>query len=330
MTDQPLVPADPPPLLPLAIVELGDDAQAAFVEFFTAQIRNENTRAAYLRAVNAFLGWLAERQGGEASLRDVQPFHVAAYIEWMGTEAAKPPKGYAPATIKQHLAAIRMLGSFLVVRQVLPRNPALEVRGPKHVVTVGKTPVLEGADARALFESIDPTTASGLRDRALLGVMVYTFARIGAVLALDAGDYYQNGRRMMFRFAEKGGRHHEMPGHHTAVEYMDAYLAALQLGDDGSGPLFRSINRRRTGYTDRRLDRREALAMVKRRCKAAGLGERFGNHTFRATGITAYLRNEGQLEHAQFMAGHASPRTTKLYDRRTQEATLDEVERIIL
>ena len=101
------------------------------------------------------------------------------------------------------------------------------------------------ADARTLFEAIDTTRVSGLRDRALLGVMVYTFARIGAVVALDLGD-------------------------------------------------------------------------------------RFTNHTFRATGITAYLKNEGQLEHAQFMAGHAPPRTTKLYDRRKQEASLDEVERIIL
>lgn len=311
-------------LLPPAAAGLGDDGQRAFLDFFTAQIRNANTRAAYMRAVGRFLGWLDER---ETTLQQVEAFHVSAYVEWMGTAAAKPPKGYSTPTIKQHLAAIRMLGSFLVVRQVLPRNPALDVRGPKHVVTTGKTPVFEGLDARALFESIDTGTVSGLRDRALLGVMVYTFARIGAVVALDLVDYYQVGRRMMFRFKEKGGRHHEMPGHHTAVEYMDAYLEALGVDE---GPLFRSINRQKNGFTERRLDRREALAMVKRRCKAAGLGERFTNHTFRATGITAYLKNEGQLEHAQFMAGHASPRTTKLYDRRAQEASLDEVERIIL
>ena len=162
-----------------------------------------------------------------------------------------------------------MLGDFLVVRQVLAANPA------------------------------DP-----VRDRALLGVMVYTFARISAVLALDLSDYYQVGRRMMFRFTEKGGRHHEMLTHHTLLEYMDAYRALLGADD---GPLFRSITRRRDGYTERRLHRKEALAMVKQRCRAASLGHRFSNHTFRATGITAYLANGGQLEHAQFMAAHASP-----------------------
>lgn len=118
-----------------------------------------------------------------------------------------------------------------------------------------------------------------------------------------------------------------MPVHHTLVEYLEAYLAEL---GEAEGPIFRSINRQRTAFADRRLDRREALAMVKRRCRAAGLGGKFSNHTFRGTGITAYLSNEGQLEHAQYMAGHASPKTTKLYDRREQEATLDEVERIIL
>ena len=97
------------------------------------------------------------------------------------------------------------------------------------------------------------------------------------------------------------------------------------------GPLFHTLTRQRDGFTGRRLTRREVLAMVKRRCRAAGLGEQFSNHTFRATGITAYLENGGQLEHAQFIAAHASPRTTKLYDRRAQKASLDdEVERIIL
>ncbi len=311
-------------LLPAAISGLGSDGKEAFIDFFTAQIRNANTRAAYLRAVCSFFSWLDER---EVELREVQAFHVSAYVEWMGSSAAKPPKGYSTPTIKQHLAAIRMLGSFLVVRQVLPRNPALDVRGPKHVVTTGKTPVLEGFDARALFDSIDPSTLIGLRDRALLGTMVYTFARVSAVVGLDLGDYYQVGRRMMFRFEEKGGREQQMPAHHTVIEYMEAYLEAL---NETEGPLFRTINRRRNGYTENRLHRNEALAMVKRRCKAAGLGDQFTNHTFRATGITAYLKNEGALEHAQFMAGHASPRTTKLYDRRQQEATLDEVERIIL
>ncbi len=304
-------------LLPRPISDMGEPAARAFIDFFTAQIRNANTRAAYGRAVGRFMEWI---DGRGVTLPQVEPFHVAAYIEDLGQTSAVP-------TVKQHLAALRVLGDFLVVRQVLPRNPATEVRGPKHVVRTGKTPVLTGPEARELFASIDPSTPIGLRDRALLGVMVYTFGRISAVIGLDVDDYYQVGRTMRIRLQEKGGKHHEMPAHHTAIEYLDAYLA--ELGAD-EGPLFRTINRQRTGYTANRLDRREALAMVKRRTRAAGLGDRFTNHTFRGTGITAYLSNDGALERAQYMAGHASPKTTKLYDRHDQEATLDEVERIIL
>ena len=168
-----------------------------------------------------------------------------------------------------------------MVRQVLPRNPALDVRGPKHVVRVGKTPVFEGADARALFESIDTSTPIGLRDRALLGVMVYTFGRVSAVVGLEIGDYFQVGRQMMFRFTEKGGREHQMPAHHTAIEYLEAYLKAL---GETEGPLFRTITRRRDGFTENRMHRNEVLAMVKRRCKAAGLGDQFTKPHFQGDG----------------------------------------------
>lgn len=319
------------PLLPPAVAGLGRDGEKAFVDYFTARIRNKNTRLAYARAVGRFCAWIDARG---VELRNMETIHVSGFIEWMGTRGAKAfDKAYEAPTIKQHLAAIRMLCGFLVERQVLPINPARDVRGPKHVVTKGKTPHLTAEDARTLFESIDTGSVMGLRDRALLGLMVYSFARIGAALAMDVEDYYQAGRRMMkFRLREKGGKMHEMPAHHTAIEYMDAYLA--RLGAE-SGPLFRSINRKRDGYTERRLDRREALAMVKRRTRAAGLSSEdgknnFSNHTFRATGITAYLKNGGLLEHAQRMAAHSSPTTTRLYDHNNDRVSLDEVERIIL
>ena len=156
---------------------------------------------------------------------------------------------------------------------------------------------------------------------------------------------------MVLRLREKGGRDHEMPVHHTCVEHLDRYLELLdrlsppetgvttteeRAGEERgarphkSGPLlFQSLDRRRSGFTGRPLGRREALAVWKRRCRRAGLGDRYGNHTPRATGITAYLANGGLLEHAQRMAGHASSQTTKVYDRRDQAVTLDEVERIV-
>ena len=311
-------------LLPPSIEAMGESAAKAFIDFFTAQIRNANTRAAYGRNVSAFLNWIDELG---VDLRSVEAFHIAAYIEHLGCSKEEGGRGASIATVKQHLAAIRRLCDFLVIRQVLPRNPSQEVRGPKQIIRTGKTPILTGPEARELFESIDLSTPIGLRDRALIAAMLYTFGRISAVLGMDTDDYFQVGRTMRLRLIEKGGRQHEMPAHHSLIEYMDAYLVGL---GEVKGPLFRTINRTRTGYTTNRLDRSEAWAMVRRRTKAAGLGGRFGNHSFRGTGITAYLKNEGSLDQAQFMAGHANISTTKIYDRREQETTLDEVERIIL
>ena len=304
--------------VPAAVAELGEEAAEAFVDFFTVTIRNRNTRTAYGRAAGGFLTW-AEQIG--VGLREVRPVHVAAYVEELAGRRS-------PATVKQHLAALRMLGDFLTVRQVLKSNPAANVKGPSHVVRVGKTPVMEGADAKALLASIDASTPAGVRDKALIGLMIYTFGRVSAVVNLKAGDVYQVGRVMKVMFREKGGRQHEMPLHHSAAEYLDDYLD--RAGRPTDGPLFRSIDRRRVGYTDRPMGRNDAWKMVKRRCRQAGIGDRFNNHSFRATGITQYLKNGGQLEHAQHMAGHAKPETTKLYDRRQQETTLDEVERIVL
>jgi len=307
-------------VLPRLITDAGPDAARRFVEFFTANIRNRHTREAYARAARRFCHWCERRC---IRLDQVQPVVVAAYIEQLGSSLARP-------TVKQHLAGIRMLFDHLVIGQILPMNPAAPVRGPRYVLKRGKTPVLSPEDARHLLESIDCSTVLGLRDRALIGVMVYSFARIGAVTGMDVPDYYQNGKRSWFRLHEKGGKFHEVPAHHKAEEYLDAYLAKAGSASGGKVPLFRTIPGKRGTITDRRLNRGEALKMVKRRAKVAGLSSKIGNHTFRATGITTYLLNGGSLENAQAIAGHESPRTTKLYDRTQDEITLEEVERIRL
>ena len=306
--------------IPRFITDAGPNAARRFVEFFTANIRNRNTREAYARAAVGFCRWCEDKR---VRLSSVQPVHVAAYVEELGTKFAKP-------SVKQHLAAIRMLCDFLVVGQILPTNPAASVRGPRYVSKRGKTPVLSPEDARHLLESIDCSTVLGLRDRALIGVMVYSFARISAVTGMDVADYYQNGKRCWLRLHEKGGKFHEVPVHHKAEEYLDAYVEKAGLSSCAKTPLFRTIPGKRGTITEHRLNRREALKVIKRRSEAAGLSSKIGNHTFRATGITTYLLNGGSLENAQAIAGHESPRTTKLYDRTTDEITLEEVERIRL
>ena len=303
--------------LPRVIVEAGPVATGKFVEFFAGRIANERTRAAYARAVGQFLGW-CEARG--LRLEAVSPLHVAAYI--------RTHPGSAP-TVKQHLAAIRMLCDWLVVSQVLPVNPAAAVRGPKHVVTKGATPVLSPAEARKLLEAIDTGALAGLRDRALLSVMLYSFARVSAVLGMRRQDYFGQASRSWLRLHEKGGKRHDVPAHHRAAAALDAYLAAGRL-DEPKMPLFQTMDPAGRRLTGRALARRLVLAMIKRRASAAGLPPSTCCHTFRATGITAYLSNGGTLEHAQQIAGHASPKTTKLYDRTADTVTVDEIERIVI
>jgi integrase/recombinase XerD len=223
-----------------------------------------------------------------------------------------------------------MLFDWLVVGQVLPFHPASSVRGPKHVVKKGKTPVLDAEQARELLDSIDTSHVVGLRDRALIGVMVYSFARIGAVVGMRVEDYYQLGRRSWLRLHEKGGKFHEVPAHHNAEAYLDAYLKAAGITADKKGALFRTAAGRTKTLTANRLHRTEALLMIKRRARQAGLPEAICCHTFRATGITVYLQSGGTLEKAQQIAAHESARTTKLYDRTQDQISLDEVERIAI
>ena len=306
--------------LPRMIEKAGEPARRRFLEYFTANIRNKNTRMAYARAVREFFIWCEAR--GIAELSRVEPMLVASYIEELGTRVATP-------TVKQHLAAVRMLFDWLVIGQVLPFNPAASVRGPKYVVKRGKTPVLDAEQARRLLDSITTDTIAGLRDRAMIGVMVYSFARVGAVVGLGIDDYFQNGKRWWLRLHEKGSKIHEVPAHHKAEEYLDAYLEAANLFGKKRMPLFRTIDSRRR-LTENRMQRMEVLAMIKRRARAAGLPGTTCCHTFRATGITVYLLNGGTVEKAQQIAGHESPRTTKLYDRTSDVISLDEVERIVL
>ena len=184
-------------LAPRLIVDAGPAAVEKFLEFFAARIANRRTRAAYGRAVGQFLAWCAARGLG---LTAVSPLHVAAYI--------RTHPGSAP-TVKQHLAAIRMLGDWLVVSQVLPVHPAASVRGPTHVVTKGATPVLSPAEARRLLEAIDTGTLAGRRDRALVSVMLYSVARVSAVIAMRSQDYFRQERRGWLRLHEKGGTRHD-------------------------------------------------------------------------------------------------------------------------
>ena len=321
-------------IVPAIIADAGEKAGKRFIEFLTATIRNANTRQAYARAIGDFFAWCERHR---LTLTGIEPVHVAAYIEALTKKKAAP-------TVKQHLAAIGMCFDWLTSGGVIDFNPASSVRGPKHVVKQGKTPVLTADEAKALLASIIPekkkkpdgidagqeqpeATISQLRDRALIAVMVFSFARVSAALGMRVEDYYTEGRRAWFRLHEKGGKRHKVPAHHNAEKYVDAYLEAAGIASQKKTPLFRSLDTHRK-LSDRPMDRNDVLRMVKRRAKAAGLPEDICCHTFRATGITAYLEGGGTIEHAQQIANHESPKTTKLYDRTGDQIDLDEIEKI--
>jgi integrase/recombinase XerC len=308
-------------ILPQLVRQAEPHVQARFLEFFAATIRNANTRRAYARGCADFLAWCAAHQ--VTALSQIQPLHVAAWIEKLGRSLSVP-------TVKQRLASVRHLFDWLVLTQVVQHNPAISVRGPSHSIRRGKTPVLAPDEARALLDLIDISTPGGMRDRALIGLMVYSFARVGAALAMRVEDVFVQNRRLWVRLHEKGGKRHEMPCHHNLETYLHAYIDGCALESDRKGPLFRTIARGMGQLSTTPLPQANAYLMVRRRAAAAGIRTAIGNHSFRATGITAYLKNGGTLERAATMANHASTRTTQLYDRRQDDVTLDEVERVLI
>ena len=331
------------PSLPRSLAELAPQfpalfaatpqAAKGFIDFFTATIRNRNTRRAYFKAANRFSEWCKAR--GLDNLARLQTLHISAYVEELQNDHSAP-------TVKQHLAALRMLFDWLVVQQVMPTNPAHPVRGPKHSVRKGKTPVLTVEETRLLLDSIttvkkaedeteETILLTGLRDRALIALMVYTFARVGAAVKMRVEDYFIQGRKGWVRLHEKGSKVSSLPCHHKLDEMLEEYIAKAGISKDAKGWIFRTAaNKSGTALTDRPMCQQDVHAMIRRRAAAAGIKTKIGCHTFRATGITAYLKNGGRLEVAQQMANHESSRTTGLYDRRGDDVSLDEVERIAI
>jgi integrase/recombinase XerD len=306
-----------PQSLPALIAAAGPAAAFVWDEFFTAGIRNQHTRRAYTHAVRRFLAW-AETQGHE--LARLTPGQVGGYLDSL--------PGTIP-TRKQHLAALRGFFDALVLRHVVFLNPALSVKAERYSVVEGKTPEITIEHARSLLTSVDTGHVVGLRDRAVIGILIYTAARIGAVASLKRGSLTHDGSQWTLRFAEKGGKSREIPLRHDLQGMVLAYLEAAKLTEAGKDtPLFPSA----IGKT-RQLAVTPATAgdlgrMVKRRMKDAGLPDRLSPHSFRVTAITDLLNQGVPLEDVQHLAGHSDARTTRLYDRRQKVVTRNVVERI--
>jgi site-specific recombinase XerD len=302
--------------LPAIVVADGQSAMRRFAEFFAVTIENPNTRRAYAQAVGQFLDFAA--QHGVTSLRRIEPIHVAAYIQ--------SHSGSAP-TKKQHLAAIRHLCDWLVTGHVIEVNPASSVRGPKHKVDQGKTPILKPEQVRLFLDAIPIYDVIGLRDRALVGVLFFAGARISAALGITPRDLYREGREYRIRLLEKGGDDRSLPLHHQARELLDQYTEAAGSAARPDAPIFRAAARDGR-LTERPLQARHAWRMIQRRARAADIASHAGCHTFRASAITLMRQRGATLEMMQRFAGHKQPKTTLLYDRTERDVPEAEVERI--
>jgi integrase/recombinase XerD len=303
--------------LPVLITEVGPAARFAYEEFFFGRIRNPHTRKAYQHAVHQFSDWC--QQHGLELVR-VTPADVGRYLDSLSVSTP---------TRKLHLAGLRRFFDELVMRHVLILNPAHSVRSERYQALEGKTPEIAVADARQLLHSIDASHPVGQRDRAILGILIYTAARVGAVAKLRRSDFYNVGDQHCLRFHEKNGKRREIPVRHDLQEFLLSYLAAAGLDySEPTTPLFRTTVRRTRRLTQTGMTADDMARMLKRRLRDCGLSTRLSPHSFRVTTITDLLEQGVPLEDVQHLAGHADPRTTRLYDRRQRRVTRNIVERI--
>lgn len=303
--------------VPAILERAGRNALFAADEFFGARISNPHTRRAYARVVSRFLAW-CELEALELSR--VSPGQAGRFIDELPGDSA---------TKNQALAALRHFFDTLVTRHAAPLNPFQSVRGRKHDTSDGKTPGLSIQQARDLLASIDTSHVVGQRDRALLGTLAYTGARIGAIARLRRGDLEDQGTQRVLRFREKGGKQREIPVRHDLDHWLGEYLEAAGIdADPKETPLFRAALGNRKALSDGPLSANDMRRLLKRRLKDAGLPPIFSPHSFRVLVVTDLLSQDVTLEDVQYLAGHANPRTTQIYDRRRQRVTRNIVERI--
>lgn len=324
MKHGPLIPATgrtglPTPPAPQIIIDAGTAAGFAWDEFFSATLRNPHTRTAYRRAVVRFLAWIAPF---ELPLARITPAHVGRFIDEY--------PGAAPSR-KLALAALRAFFDLMTVRQAVFMNPAASVRGERYQVVEGITPEISKEQLRNLFASFDLTRPAGLRDRAIMATLVYTAARDGAVAALSIGDLQWDGTQYQLRFSEKGGKSRLIPVRHDLQSYLLEYLATFDWkAAPKDAPLFRSVAGRAGTLTTKPIRNVDICRMMKRRLRDAALPLHLSPHSCRVATVTNLLEENVPLEDVQFLAGHADPRTPRLYDRRQRKVTRNTVEKISL
>lgn len=250
----------------------------------------------------------------------VTPADVSRFLD--GLSVASP-------TRKLLLAGLRRFFDALVLRQVLILNPTLSVRSERYQVVEGKTPEMSFEHARRLLRSIDNSHDVGLRDFVVIAILIYTAARIGAVARLKRRDDYESGDQSCLRFHETGDKVREIPVRHDLQQALERYLdsSGLRYGEPNAR-LSRSAVRRTRRMTQNGMTADDMVRMVNRRSKHAGLSMRLSPQSFLVTTITDLLEQAVSPADRQYLAGHADPRATRLYDRRQRRVTKNIIVRI--
>lgn len=280
------------------------------------RISNANTRGAYKIAWRSFFVFCSEYN---LTLERVKPYHVGMWL--------KRHTG-SVSTQRQHLAAVRLLFDHLLEQGVLDINPAARAKPPRMGRETSPTPVFELEEIKTLFETINGGSLLHIRDKALFSVLLYSWARVSALVALKVEDYYQRKGERWLRLQEKRGKIHEVPVHSKAREAVDHWLQVSGLETNPAAPLFPAFGKDKKTIQLRHLSRTSIWKLVQARVRASGLEKRVCCHSFRATGITEYMNAGGALDIAQRIAGHAELSTTKIYDRSKDRVTIAEIERV--
>lgn len=305
--------------LPSILLRAGPTVISKAEEFFSTGIRNDCTRLAYWSALKQFMGWC---EGRGCGLSDISPPLVAGYFEEFAAE------GFSLATRRQHLSALRRFFNALLVNDLIAVNSAAPVRldGPG---ANEPTPEIGAIDARKLLDSIDTSHVVGLRDRAVLGTLVFTAVRAGAASRLRCGDLRETDGQWTLHFIEKRDRRLEIRVRQDLLHMVSEYLEGAGLCDaSAASPLFRSAAGRTQILTEQPFQASDICRMMKRRLKDAGLPLCLSPHSIRVGTITNLLERGVSLDDVQRLAGHADPRSTSIYDRRPRTVTEGVVEKI--
>lgn len=305
--------------LPAIVERGGAAAERAWDDFFLGMVANDLTRIAYTRAVRLFL---TSPQISCKSLHELTAADVGEYLRWLDGSLSKK---------KQHHSALRSFFNVLVERHLCLINPALVARTERMEISEGKTPEISAEQSRRLMSAINIETRIGIRDRAIVGVLMWTGVRAGSIARLRRSDYYQVGEQWMLRFDEKRRRSREIPVRYDLNAYLREYINASDTTDASrNGGLFLTCSGKSDRFTGNTMNGHDICRMVKRYIRRADLPCNLSPHSFRVAVATDLLDQGVPLADVQYLLGHADPRTTRLYDRRQKQVTRNIVERIRL